>query len=414
MSPTLEEIEAALAQYSTKSAAARALGIPRRTLRSILSRAVDRNVSPPPLPHVGLPEQGFVVKKNAVAYDKDGNLTGHWIQTSAGPGDKYKARPGHVVKGESTLVDPDGKILAQWIKTREGALGIGLVEALQSAFEHYEGKAPAVAPPAYTDAETHTFYPLADLHVGMYSWGRETDEPYDVEIAVNRARNAYRTLTTLTPSSKSATLLNLGDFFHANDQKNVTPGHGHQLDVDGRHPRVLEAGADLLLEIIEMLLRRHELVEVVCLPGNHDPDATAALRMALGLYYRGHARVTVDNSPGVAWYKRFGKNLVGATHGHTIKQGDVPGMMACDRAQDWGVTEHRLFFTAHIHHERAVEKAGVRVESFQTLASRDAHATRGGWRSGHSIQAITLHDIEGEISRSRVNILARSTEPTGA
>ncbi|WP_421991671.1 hypothetical protein [Roseococcus sp.] len=391
--PTIEEIVAVYERLGSVAATARELNVARSTLRDRLAAA-----------NVSLPAQGFEVANETKTFDKHGELIRQSIRTKAAPGAKHEIPEGHSVKGESALLDPKGNVVLKWVKTREDALGAGLVEAMTSAMEKFTGAAPLVAPPADARDDIHTLYPLADLHMGMYSWAAETGGDYDVEIASKRAKDAYRSLVSLAPRSRSCTLLNLGDFFHANDQKNVTPGHGHQLDVDGRHARVLEAGADLLLEVIGMLLEHHYDVEFVCLAGNHDPTVADALRVAMRLYYRGHGRVTVDGSPAIAWYKRFGTNLIGATHGHTIKQADLPGMMAFDRAVDWGKTKHRQFFTAHIHHERAVEKAGVRVESFQTLASRDAYAAAGGWRSGQSIQAITLHHERGEIARSRVNV----------
>jgi hypothetical protein len=402
-----EKIQIGGVEYPSKRAAAKALGIDESTLRWQLARSIDRKAVGAP-PHVGLADRGFQVKRNTVAYDKDGAVKAQWVTASTAPGEKYEMPAGHTIKGESTLVDPEGKVLTRWIKTREGALGNGLVEALQKAFERFEGAAPIVAAPQHTIENLHTIYPLADLHLGMRSWGRETGDDYDVDIAVERARKAYRSLVGSVPASRTATLLNLGDFLHANDSKNVTPGSGHLLDMDGRHPRILDAGADLTLELVDLLLQKHEQVEVVFLPGNHDPDVAPAMRMAMRLYYKNADRVTVYNNPGIAWYLRFGKNLVGGTHGHTIQQKAMCSMMACDRAKDWGDTEFRLFFCAHIHQERASEHAGVRVESFQTLASRDAYATNGGWRSGHSVQAITLDHDWGEIARTRVNVLAQS------
>lgn len=413
MSSSLEDIQAAIAKHGSKRAAARALGVDESTLRKKLARSIDRKMIGAP-PMVELPEHGFVVKRNSVSYDKDGKLSGQHITTAAGPGEIFVPIPGHMIKGESAYTNAEGKLLGKWTKTREGAIGAGLIEALESVFEKYAGKASLVLPPAVVIGELHTIYPLADLHIGMYSWGQETGDDYDVDIAVRRVQAAYQSLIGSSAPSKTATLLNLGDFFHANDARFVTPGHGHLLDVDGRHPRVLEAGADLLVTVVDLLLQKHEQVELVCLAGNHDPDATAALRVAMRLFYRGHPRVMVDNSPRLAWYRRFGKNLFGATHSHTAKMADVAGMMAVDRPQDWGLTEYRSYFTGHIHHERALEKAGVRAESFQTLASRDAFAAHGPWRSGNSIQSILFHHDDGEIFRSRVNVLAASHKQTSS
>jgi hypothetical protein len=44
------------------------------------------------------------------------------------------------------------------------------------------------------------------------------------------------------PGAESARIAdrNLGDWYHANDQRNVTPKSKHQLDVDGRWFKVLQ------------------------------------------------------------------------------------------------------------------------------------------------------------------------------
>ena len=43
------------------------------------------------------------------------------------------------------------------------------------------------------------------------------------------------------------------------------------------------------------------------------------------------------------------------------------------------------------------------VEQHQTLAARDAYASRGGWLSGRSAKVITYHDKYGEVGRSTIN-----------
>ena len=73
--------------------------------------------------------------------------------------------------------------------------------------------------------------------------------------------------------------------------------------------------------------------------------------------------------------------------------------MAADRAKDWGETRHRFWYMGHVHHASMKEYPGVIVESFGTLASNDAYATAGGWRSRQSMCAPVLHREHGECAR---------------
>ena len=77
--------------------------------------------------------------------------------------------------------------------------------------------------------------------------------------------------------------------------------------------------------------------------------------------------------------------------------------MATDRAKDWGETVHRHWLMGHVHHESKREYAGVTVESFNTLAAKDAYAASGGWRSGRSMQSLVFHRVHGEVARSKVH-----------
>ena len=77
--------------------------------------------------------------------------------------------------------------------------------------------------------------------------------------------------------------------------------------------------------------------------------------------------------------------------------------MAQDRAEDWGETTHRAWWTGHIHHETAKDFIGVKVESFRILAPEDAWASGQGYRSISDQKAIILHSDHGEVSRHTVN-----------
>jgi UDP-2,3-diacylglucosamine pyrophosphatase LpxH len=342
-----------------------------------------------------------------VALDKSGNLQREWIKSSPAAGDEYAVPAGHVIKGESALLDPDGRVMAKWVKTREGT-GEGLVQALHEVFANHTGSAPLIPAPIESDDTILTVYPLPDLHFGMYAWGQESGSDYDTTIAARMAEQTVASLVAQSRPSSKAVILGLGDYFHANDLKGVTPANAHRLDVDTRWPRVFAAGAKLAVAIVELAARKHREVEVVFLPGNHDPDAAMSLTVALALFYSNNPRITVHQDPGIAWFRRHGRTLLAATHGHTMPPARAAMMVATDRADDWGKSDHRHLFMGHIHHEKAHEIGGIRVETFQAPAPKDAYAAHGGFRAGRSLSAITFHETQGEIGRHRVNLAGKA------
>ena len=349
--------------------------------------------------------EGFVVVQHGAELDADENVRKTWLKTRPEPGPVYEPLPGQVIKGESALVDPDGRVLAKWIKTKTEDAQALLIPALEKAFERFTGVMPPVQVPTVAMSDLLTIYPLPDLHLGMRSWAAETGDSYDLNIAKQRALESVAHLAEQSQPSQHAVLLVLGDYLHTQDQTNVTPRSKHLLDVDGRWPKIYDAGAEILLAILTYLLRKHEQVELVVIPGNHDQDAAPTLRVALRLAFRNEPRLTVNTNPGLHWYRSFGRCLFGATHGHTMKPDRMAMMLASDMPREWGHALHRSFFFGHVHTETARDVGGVRVESFPTIASRDAYATGAGYRSSQSLTAITYHSTEGEIGRHRINFV---------
>jgi hypothetical protein len=101
---------------------------------------------------------------------------------------------------------------------------------------------------------------------------------------------------------------------------------------------------------------------------------------------------------------RFGQNLIGSTHGDGAKPADLPLLMAADRAEDWGKTSFRYWYTGHVHHRSAKEHPGCIVESFRTLAAKDSWHTGQGYRAGRDMYAIVLDREHGEVERYRCDI----------
>jgi hypothetical protein len=385
-------------EYGSIYGTAKATGIPRGTIQARLKTAALRGLldTKPTLP-------GFVLKQTSTQYDEHGRRKKEWIQQKPEPGEEFEVPEGHTVRGVSALVDSEGRAIQQWIKTRADQ-NPQFLEAIKAAFDTYTGAAKPIQAPKRTDEDLLSVYPIADQHNGLLAWGQETGESYDLNIGADRLRTCMARLVAQSPPSKQAVILNLGDWQHTDDQRNATPKSGYALDVDGRYFKVLTVGVQLMMDCIELALRKHETVIVRNIPGNHDPHSSIALTVALAAFYAREKRVVIDDDPSSWWFYRFGETLLGANHGDKAKADKMAMFLATERREDWGATRYHHILVGHIHHEVVREVGDVRVESFQSLASRDAYATSHAYSSGRSLTSITYHISEGEIGRHRINV----------
>lgn len=313
---------------------------------------------------------------------------------------------GFRLKGTSTLYGEDGELKLQWVKTtvdhdRAEEIARQAVAALSTSIE---GMAPLTEPPQRVLSDILCVYPFGDPHVGLYVWAKECGDAFDLEIGRKLTLGAVDRLVGSAPPAETAVLLLLGDVFHADDGTNRTPSHHHPLDVDSRYVKVLQVGIETYRHAIVRALQKHKKVIVKAIPGNHDPHAIWSLAFTLSAYFSNEPRVEVDLGPAKHWYFRFGKVLIGSTHGDTTKHGQLGGIMACDRAKDWGETLYRYWYTGHIHSKTVTELPGVICESFRTLAAQDSYAAGHGYRAGRDMQCIVHHRDFGEIERHRCDV----------
>lgn len=314
--------------------------------------------------------------------------------------------PGFFVKGVSTYYQKTEKTPAQWVKTqidKEEALEAWMA-AMPALLEPVRGKAEPIPGPQYTEDDFLTGYILGDMHIGLMCWEPEVGANFDLKIAEQLYCQAIDRLVTVTPPSTEALLVNVGDLQHSNDPTNKTPGHGNQLDVDGRDPKIRQATLRIMRYYIDKILTHHKRVHFINTPGNHDISATMWIGLVLDALYEREDRIQVDIEPAYFRYHRFGKNLIGVTHGDTVKLEDLGEIMATDRGADWGETEHRIWLTGHVHHLRTLELRGCTVETFRTLAKADAWHMKSGYRSGRDMRAIVWNRDHGEDARYTVGV----------
>jgi hypothetical protein len=321
--------------------------------------------------------------------------------------DMTKPAPnGFAVKGTSTLYDAEtGEAKIQWVKTQadQNQRLEMLRDALHASFDEVK-PLKAIKAPKRANKDLLSVIPLGDPHVGMYAWAEETGENYDTKIATELHEAAVDRLVNISPDAETGVLLNLGDFFHADNMDARTRRSGNALDVDTRWADVMTIGVELMVRLIRRMLEKHKRVIVKNNIGNHDEHSSVMLAIALNAFFRGNKRVQIDTSPYPFWYHRHGKVLIASTHGDKTKPQQLAQLMASDKPSDWGETAYRYWYIGHVHHQARFEFPGVEVESFRTLAAKDAWHSAEGYRSARDMHCIVHHKDQGDVERHRVAV----------
>lgn len=350
-----------LVEQHGKSEAARMLGLSRRAVDHRLANATSRNLT------------GDYLGPVAPAGTSIGKVTRH--------------------------VDASGATIQEWQRFFPNA------EAMEELYDEIvQRMAQEIKPaPAYSvpdlilRPERLMLYPIVDVHLGQYSWAKESGENYDLDIAKAQFIAADDELTSmaLSGSAGQALIVVLGDFFHADNNDAVTHRSGNHLDVDGRHDKVLHLGVELLIRKIETAKMMHNHVTVHVTRGNHDPYASKTLATALFFRYQGDPRVTIDRSPKDLWPFQWGFTMLGFTHGDNVKAEHMPGVMAAQEYVMWGETKFRYGYSGHYHKSRkgqpgepkADERYGAIYEILPAFTAKDAWNAAMGHTSQRSVVA---------------------------
>ena len=326
---------------------------------------------------------------------KSGELHGN-------PGIKKLVPDGYLVKGTSTMIDAEGNEKIRWVKTSidNERLEV-LMEQAREAFCSDLPKADVVIHSGNeVNSELMTLYPIFDIHIGMMAHRHESGENYDTNTAEKLMGSYFDHAISVSPASEKAVILVGGDFLHSDGLEAVTPASGHCLDQDSRYAKLVYVAIRSIRGAVEKMLKKHKNIEIQVIEGNHDQSGMIWLRAAIAAFYENENRVFVDTSPAIMHKTRFGSTLLGYTHGHTMKKAEGRlAAMATDYRKDFGECEFVYCHSGHFHHATVTECTLGIDEVHPALASKDAYAARGGWRSYRQAAAIIYHKEFGEVGR---------------
>lgn len=402
-----------LGRHDSVVAAARELGMNPNNLSNHFrgkGAAASDFLLAAPLPTTGPVALGKLGQRlRGVSTKRDGtkHILEEWTKTEratdAAGQELGQPPPSFLLKKVSTATDGQGQVRLTWRQyfQEDKAKWDAFWKAARENAREYTGLAKPTKAPKLASCSDRLFdvYPIGDLHVGMYSWASETDHNFDLKIVGEDLMTMIDVLADRAPPSKRAMVVNVGDWFHAQDRKRETPTAGHRLDVDGRHAKVLRAGLDIRRRSIDRLLEKHDEVVCVDLCGNHDVDLALVIPIWLEEVYKNEPRVKILQNVNPYVYERFGTNLIGMCHGDGPDLGQLPMIMAHDRREAWGQTEHHQWITGHRHRDAETDFPSCLVTVVRTTSPRDAWAHWKGYRSSQGMTCFVFDRDGGEVDR---------------
>jgi hypothetical protein len=280
------------------------------------------------------------------------------------------------------------------------------LDAMDLLYRRFEDIARSGPPPSPSPAAASPLLVnlgLYDVHFAKMCWGRETGQDYDLRLAETVYRNAGEDLVRLlSPYRVGRFVIAVGhDAFHVDSARNTTT-LGTIVDCDSRYPKMIEVGSMSHVWLIGFLLRIAP-VDVIYVPGNHDRLSSYHLCRFLSAWFRDTPGVSVDLSPGVRKYRRYGQCLFGFRHGDLLTDSQVPtlpGLMAVESPKDWAESTCREWFLGHRHTSRRFvsresdELQGVQIRYLSSLSGTDAWHYENGYVGNRRAAEAYLYDLD--------------------
>lgn len=307
---------------------------------------------------------------------------------------RFEIAASEATKYETTVRTEDGprvqEMFRVFVRLRPKVAAFDVRDAVQSIVKGaFASRKALPKPSALPTAGILQALIIADPHIGKHAWGKETGHgDYDLAIACNTLATACASLMTEKDVAVRHFFL-VGDIYHYDTPTGLTT-KGTPLERDGRVQKMIQMGAETLCDILEASAKEVP-TEVTLVPGNHDTVLTWALQQVLLSHFRHTKGIRIDPGYEVRKYRKWGKTLLGLTHGdkgHKL----LPSLMAREAALEWGQTTYREIHRGHLHFRRAVDTVeGVTIRQHPALCPPDAWHAAEGFVSDRGMEAHLYH-----------------------
>ena len=240
---------------------------------------------------------------------------------------------------------------------------------------------------------------IADLHIGKLASAFEVGEDYNCQIAVKRAKDGMQGILNKSQGFKIDKILFVAgnDILHTDNTRRTTT-NGTPQDTDGSWFENFIMAKNLYIELLEQLQTIAD-VEVVYNPSNHDLTHGFFLMQLIEAHFHNSSiRFNVDLKHRKAF--KYGKNLIGTTHGDGAKTENLPLLLATEFPILWSETKHRYIYSHHVHHKTSKDFIGCTFETLRSPSGTDSwHYKKGYTGVPKAVEGYIHHKEHGQIAR---------------
>lgn len=233
---------------------------------------------------------------------------------------------------------------------------------------------------------------MTDTHIGE-----------DTETAIERCLVAIDdAITKSAPFNIDQILFIGGNDILTVDTAKYTTTKGTQIIPQLTWPQMFDIARQLYVQILERLSLIAPIHYLHVL-SNHDEVMGWTLSQTMEAHFR-HSDMTFDVTHEPRKYYHYHNNLLAFTHGHSIKEGDIPLTIATEARELWGITTHRYAYMGHLHHSRAFttrtihERNGIELHWLRSSQDRNDYERSNGWLSKAGISTYVHHPMEGQVA----------------
>ena len=169
---------------------------------------------------------------------------------------------------------------------------------------------------------------------------------------------------------------------HYENYEGTTPLGKNILDVDDRLPKLIEATLEVNIKAVYEC-RKLAPVEVVWIPGNHDPISSLWLCLAMKHHFKNDKYVSIDTSPAVRKARLWGNLLVGWVHGIAGRENAWANELAQAFPELWGKSKFREWHYGHKHKKNETKTFPVSTQGGVLLRQLTALSPIDAWHFSH-------------------------------